>query len=91
MIYSESVAKNKLEALDNWLYINDALEKKYIFKDFITAFAFLNSVGLIAEKLHHHPEIHNLYNKVQFRLNTHDVGGVTDKDFELAIAIDAIP
>lgn len=91
MIYSESVAKNKLEALDNWLFVNDALEKKYIFKDFKTALAFLNSVGLIAEKLHHHPEIHNLYNKVQLRLNTHDVGGVTEKDFELATAIDAIP
>lgn len=91
MIYSESVAKNKLVALDNWLFVNDALEKKYIFKDFKTALAFLNSVGLIAEKLHHHPEIHNLYNKVQLRLNTHDVGGVTEKDFELATAIDAIP
>jgi 4a-hydroxytetrahydrobiopterin dehydratase len=90
MIYSESAATYKLNEIDNWLYVNNALEKNYVFKNFLSALAFINTVGSISEKLNHHPEIYNLFIKVQLRLNTHDVGGVTDKDFELAKAIDAI-
>lgn len=90
MIYSEKTAENRLTELDNWLYINNALEKNFVFKNFVAALTFINAVGSLAENCKHHPEIFNLYNKVQLRLNTHDVGGVTDKDFDSAKAIDAI-
>jgi 4a-hydroxytetrahydrobiopterin dehydratase len=90
MLYNEISASQKVSELDNWLFINNSLEKKYVFKDFASALSFINAVGILAEKQNHHPEIHNVYNKVQLCLNTHDVGGVTDKDFDLAKAIDCI-
>lgn len=90
MLYDKTSFLNRANETANWLFINNALEKKYIFVDFASALAFINRVALIAENKHHHPEIFNLYNKVQLRLNTHDEDGVTDKDFDLAIAIDAI-
>jgi 4a-hydroxytetrahydrobiopterin dehydratase len=90
MIYSQTSAIQKVSELDNWLFIDNALQKKYVFKDFVTALSFINAVGLLSEKQNHHPEIYNIYNKVQLRLNTHDVHGVTNKDFDLAKAIDAI-
>jgi 4a-hydroxytetrahydrobiopterin dehydratase len=90
MLYNEISASQRVSELDNWLFINNSLDKKYAFKDFASALSFINAVGILAEKQNHHPEIHNIYNKVQLRLNTHDVGGVTDKDFDLAKAIDCI-
>jgi 4a-hydroxytetrahydrobiopterin dehydratase len=90
MLYNEISASQKVSELDNWLFVNNSLEKKYVFKDFASALAFINAVGILAEKQNHHPEIHNIYNKVQLRLSTHDSDGVTDKDFDLAKAIDCI-
>ena len=61
------------------------------FKDFSEAFAFMTRVALVAEKMDHHPEWTNVYNKVEIRLSTHDAGDmVTDKDRKLAAAIDTI-
>ena len=79
-----------LEKLVNWVYKNNAIEKNFMFKSFSQAMAFIIQVGLLAEKANHHPEILNVYNKVQIRLTTHDANGVTSKDLELAIAINSL-
>jgi 4a-hydroxytetrahydrobiopterin dehydratase len=88
--YSETEAKPFLENLKDWVFINNAIEKNFKFKNFSEALAFIVQVGLLAEKANHHPEIFNVYNKVQIRLTTHDANGVTDKDFELANKIQMI-
>ena len=67
-----------------------ALERRFTFKDFSEAFAFLTRVALHAEKVDHHPEFTNVWNKVDFRLTSHDAGGVTERDVALAEAIDAL-
>ena len=77
---------------DGWILGEDgkALEKSFRFKDFSEAFAFLTRVAMHAEKVDHHPEFTNVWNRVDFRLTTHDTGGVTERDVELAKAIDRI-
>lgn len=67
-----------------------ALEKSYRFADFSAAFAFLTRVALHAEKADHHPEFTNVWNRVDFRLTSHDSGGVTERDLALAEAIDRL-
>jgi 4a-hydroxytetrahydrobiopterin dehydratase len=62
----------------------DAIMREYVFKDFNRAFAFMTQVALAAEKADHHPEWSNVYNKVRVTLTTHDAGGVTQKDLDLA-------
>ena len=64
-----------------------ALRRSFTFKDFSTAWAFMSRVALKAECMGHHPEWFNVYNRVDFTLTTHDAGGVTEKDVELARAI----
>ncbi len=74
-----------------WKEENDQLKNSYSFKDFTQAFAFMTEVAFQAERLGHHPDWHNVYNTVDFALNTHDAGGkVTEKDHKLAAAIDDI-
>ena len=68
----------------------EALERAYRFKDFAQAFAFLTRVAAHAEKVDHHPEFTSVWNQVDFRLTSHDAGGVTMRDIELAEAIDAL-
>ena len=67
-----------------------ALTRSYKFKDFSEAFAFMTRVALHAEKVDHHPEWTNVWNRLDFRLTTHDTGGVTDRDVKLAEAIDRL-
>ncbi|MEQ8478313.1 4a-hydroxytetrahydrobiopterin dehydratase [Fulvivirga sp.] len=74
-----------------WKEENNTLVKSFKFKDFITAFGFMSSVAIVAEKMNHHPNWSNVYNTVSFQLNTHDAGDiVTDKDHKLAAVIDDI-
>ena len=79
-----------LVSLTNWIYVDIYLEKDYAFNNFTEALAFINKVGALAEKVNHHPEIINIYNKVKLRLTTHDAKGITKKDFDLAFAVDLI-
>ena len=74
-----------------WPQENNQLQKEFEFADFKQALIFINKVGDLAEKMEHHPDIflHN-YNKVCVTLYTHETGGVSDKDFDLAREIDAI-
>ena len=67
-----------------------ALSRTLKFKDFSEAFAFLTRVAMHAEKVDHHPEFTNVWNRVDFRLTTHDTGGVTERDMKLAEAINRL-
>jgi len=67
-----------------------ALEKSFHFRDFSKAFAFLTRVAMHAEKVDHHPEFTNVWNRVDFRLTTHDAGGITNRDRELATKIEEL-
>ena len=67
-----------------------AITRSFRFKDFSEAFAFLTRVALHAEKADHHPEFTSVWNRVDFRLTSHDAGGVTDRDIKLAEAIDRL-
>ena len=74
-----------------WEEKNNALYRKFQFKDFSQAFAFMTRVALAAEKMDHHPDWSNVYNTVEIRLSTHDAGDiVTDKDRKLAKTIDGL-
>jgi 4a-hydroxytetrahydrobiopterin dehydratase len=74
-----------------WQETNNSLYRKFEFKDFSEAFAFMTRVALIAEKMNHHPKWTNVWNTVEVWLSTHDAGDiVTDKDRKLAEKIDAI-
>ena len=75
--------------MGKWMEVDNNLVREWIFKDFNEAFAFLTRVGLLAEKLNHHPEIWNVYNKVRISLTTHDAGNtITEKDRKMAAEID---
>jgi 4a-hydroxytetrahydrobiopterin dehydratase len=74
-----------------WQEENNKLKKSFTFKDFKEAFGFMTQVALVAEKMNHHPYWTNVYNQVNIELTTHDAGNiVTDKDRELAKAIDQL-
>ncbi len=76
----------------NWIRSVDgkALQRTYRFKDFAEAFAFLTRVALHSESHDHHPEFTSVWNRVDFRLTSHDAGAVTERDMDLARAIGAI-
>ena len=73
-----------------WKLKGKFIHREILFKNFVEAFSFMTAVALIAEKSGHHPNWKNVYNKVNIALNTHDVDGLTKKDFDLAGAIDKI-
>lgn len=88
---TQSQIEEALKGLDGWGFENDKLLKAYRLKDFKAALAFINLIGAEAERLNHHPEIHNSWNRVTLRLCTHDCGGrITEKDLTLACAIQSI-
>jgi 4a-hydroxytetrahydrobiopterin dehydratase len=78
--------KAALARLKGWSDVTgrDAISRKFAFKDFNEAFGFMARAALIAEKLDHHPEWFNVYNRVEVTLSTHDAGGVTERDVTLA-------
>jgi 4a-hydroxytetrahydrobiopterin dehydratase len=80
-----------MQQLDNgWTRKGDFIQRGLKFRDFVEAFSFMTAAALVAEKHGHHPDWSNVYNKVNITLNTHDAGGITDKDFRLAKEIDRI-
>lgn len=88
--YSDIEIQTAIKTLNNWILNEDKIEKQFQFKDFSEALAFIVRIGVLAEKQNHHPELFNIYNKVTIALTTHDVSGLSDKDFLLASSIDAI-
>ncbi|HEY1878326.1 MAG TPA: 4a-hydroxytetrahydrobiopterin dehydratase [Caulobacteraceae bacterium] len=83
-------AQAALEALPLWSAAEgrDAIQRSFRFVDFATAFAWMSRIALAAEKLDHHPEWSNVYNRVEVMLATHDAGGVTELDVQLARIMD---
>jgi len=81
-----------LAKLDGWTQVQgrEAISKKFSFRDFNEAFGFMARAALIAEKLDHHPEWFNVYNRVEVTLATHDAGGVTERDIKLAQEMDRL-
>ena len=81
-----------LMELDGWTISKDgkAIDKVFKFKNFISAFGFMTKVALVAEKMDHHPDWSNVYRTVNVTLNTHDAGGVTQLDLDLAKAMDSL-
>src|ERR1700744_4643749 len=82
--------KAALKRLPDWQLAKDreAITRKFQFVDFDATFAFLSRVALLAAQMDHHPEWFNVYNKLEVTLATHDAGGVTQKDIDLATAMD---
>jgi 4a-hydroxytetrahydrobiopterin dehydratase len=83
--------QENLDLIDSgWTHEGDFIKKEFQFKNFVQAFGFMTAIAAEAEKLNHHPNWENVYNKVNIALSTHDAGGVSLKDFELASRIDKI-
>src|SRR5215472_4042426 len=81
-----------LKGLPGWAEVagRDAIKKSFQFRTFADAWGFMSKVALAAEKMDHHPEWFNVYNKVEITLSTHDAGGVTERDVALAQAMDRL-
>jgi 4a-hydroxytetrahydrobiopterin dehydratase len=84
--------KAALASLPGWQLVpgRDAIARSFRFKDFNAAFGFMTRAALVAEKLDHHPEWFNVYDKVDVTLSTHDAGGLTERDITLAAAMNAM-
>ena len=90
-ILSPEARREALAELTGWDEVEDrdAIKKSFKFKTFSEAWGFMNRVALAAEKLNHHPEWFNVYNRVDILLSTHDCGGLSELDIKLAKRIDA--
>jgi len=78
--------EQRLRDLPGWELRGGRLHREYRFENFVDAFGFMTSLALVAESMNHHPDWLNVYNRVVVDLSTHDVGGITALDFELAAA-----
>ncbi len=87
---SPSEVTTRLTALPGWTLANEKLHREYQHADFVEAFGFMAKVALIAERMGHHPEWFNVYNKVIVDLTTHDAGGISAMDFDLATAMESV-
>ena len=89
---SEAERAELLPALDEGPAVEgrDAIRKRYDFADFVQAFGFMARVALVAERMNHHPEWSNVYRTVEVTLSTHDAGGLTRRDVELAQRMDQL-
>lgn len=79
-----------IEANPSWEVVDEKLQKTFIFKNFIEAFGFMTQAAIISEKTNHHPEWFNVYKTVKVDLTTHEVDGISQRDFDLAVAMDKI-
>ncbi len=81
---------DRLSTLSGWVHEGHKIKKKFVFTDFAEAFAFMTQIAIKAEKIDHHPEWFNVYNRVNVELCTHDPQGISDLDFQLAKAMDMV-
>ena len=89
----EGASKSKaLESLNGWQVVSgrDAIQKSFVFENFVDAFGFMTKVAIISEKMNHHPEWFNVYNKVDVVLSTHDCSGLSLLDIKLALEMDRL-
>jgi 4a-hydroxytetrahydrobiopterin dehydratase len=89
-VLSDIEINERLLELDGWTLDQDAIKREWIFKDYSEAMDFINMVAVIAENQNHHPQLFNVYNRVSLRFNTHDAEGITEKDIDIAKAIDKL-
>jgi 4a-hydroxytetrahydrobiopterin dehydratase len=87
---SESEITTALSKLPQWKFDDGKLHRNYAFADFVSAFGFMTGAALIAQRMNHHPEWFNVWNKVHIGLATHDAGGVTKLDVKLAHAMEEL-
>lgn len=87
---SEAEIAAFLRQSDGWVVDKGKLHREYLFPDFIHAFGFMATAAIAIEKMNHHPEWFNVYNRVRVYLTTHDSGGITSKDVNLAVTLDAL-
>ena len=89
---TEEERAGALDELDEWDFdeARDAITRTFTFADFSEAFAFMTRVALLAEKADHHPEWSNVWNRVEILLTTHDAGGLSQRDVDMAEAIDLL-
>lgn len=87
---TEDQIKKELENLSGWKVVNGKLHKDFVFKDFIEAFGFMCTASMHIEKMNHHPEWFNVYNKINVDLMTHDAGGITQNDINLARILNSL-
>jgi 4a-hydroxytetrahydrobiopterin dehydratase len=89
---SEADITGRLPEVPGWELTDGKLQRTFTFGNFVQAFGFMSSVALLAESMDHHPDWSNVYHRVTIGLNTHDVGGISPLDFELAKKInDLVP
>ena len=87
---SESEVKSKISNLDGWSVVNGKLHKEFEFADFNEAFGFIARASMHIEKMNHHPEWFNVYNKLVIDLMTHDADGITENDINLASILNSL-
>ena len=87
---SEALLAEHLSALPGWEVVAGKLRRELVFPEFVSAFGFMTRVALVAERMDHHPEWSNVYGRVVIELTTHDAGGISERDFELARKIEAL-
>ena len=90
MRLSEEQIKTELAGLPGWSILNGKLHKDFVFDDFIEAFGFMCKAAIHIEKINHHPEWFNVYNKISIDLVTHDAGGITQNDIDLARTLNSL-
>jgi 4a-hydroxytetrahydrobiopterin dehydratase len=84
---TDAAVNTGLGALAGWERAGDTIVRQFEFADFVAALGFIAQVGVLAERANHHPELSNVYNRVRIALSTHDAGGITQKDLDLAAEI----
>lgn len=87
---TEQDIQTAIDELGSWTVDGGKLHREYRFGDFVQAFGFMTQAALLAERVDHHPEWFNVYNRVVVDLTTHEVGGITDRDIELARGMEAL-
>lgn len=87
---SDEQIQERMSTVPGWELTGSAISRVFRFPDFIRAFGFMASVAAIAQSLDHHPDWDNVYDRVSIRLSTHDAGGLTERDFEMARRINEL-
>jgi 4a-hydroxytetrahydrobiopterin dehydratase len=90
VLLDDAARQSLSSSCPTWTIASDGLEREWRFHSFVEAFGFMTQVALLAERANHHPEWSNVYNRVTIRLTTHDLGGLSSRDAELAQAIDSL-
>jgi len=90
VLLDDAALAELVASASEWQHVDAELRRSFVFANFIEAFGFMTQVALIAEKLDHHPEWSNVYNKVDIMITTHDAGGLTALDAEFVAAVDRL-